>query len=85
MPTSGDFWIVFYTAPWLLKKLWLLIDHFDSPAFRSPLAHQPAFSAPAQSQVRAAFGPLDIQLTSSSKARSSSLRSRSVVVVAVHT
>src|SRR5690242_11482787 len=38
--TSRASWIVFHTAPWLLKKLWLLIDHFDSQAFTPALSHQ---------------------------------------------
>ena len=43
MPTSASSWIVFHTAPWLLKKLWLLIDYFDSQAFTPALADQHRF------------------------------------------
>ena len=41
--TSRASWIVFHTAPWLLKKLWLLIDHLDSQAFMPALPHQNSF------------------------------------------
>src|SRR3954453_915080 len=40
MQTSRATWIVFHTAPWLLKKLWLLIDHFDSQALMPSLPHE---------------------------------------------
>src|SRR5215470_15786007 len=33
-------WILFHTAPWLLKKWWLLIDHFDAQALTPALPHQ---------------------------------------------
>ena len=31
---------MFHTAPWLLKKWWLLINDFDSYAFTPALPHQ---------------------------------------------
>ena len=34
---------MFHTAPWSLKKLWLLIDYFDSQAFMPALPHQNCF------------------------------------------
>src|SRR5579863_3963339 len=43
MQTSRATWIVCHTAPWLLKELWLLIDHFDSQAFTPALPHQHSF------------------------------------------
>jgi len=47
MRTFRDFWIVFHTAPWLLKKLWLLIDHFDSQALTPALPHENRFELAA--------------------------------------
>src|SRR3982751_4810765 len=47
MPTYARSWIVFHTAPWLLKKLWLLIDHFDSQALMPALSDQNCFEFPA--------------------------------------
>ena len=38
--TSRASWIVFHTAPWLLKKWWLLINDFDSQALTPSLPHQ---------------------------------------------
>jgi hypothetical protein len=35
-----NLWIVFHTAPWLLKKLWLLVDRSDSQALMSALPHE---------------------------------------------
>ena len=40
-------WIVFHTAPWLLKKSWLLIDHFDSQTFMPALPDQNRFQLAA--------------------------------------
>src|SRR5262249_8018654 len=45
--TSRVSWIVFHTAPWLLKKLWLLVDHSDSQAFVPALSHKHRFQLAA--------------------------------------
>jgi len=39
--------MMFHTAPWLLNKLRLLIDHFDSQALTPALPHENGFELAA--------------------------------------